>query len=174
MDGPQAGLSPDPNAANIPWGRGRLHRSVSTLLMSSRASGSTRHSLERVSLVWRCSIPVLAPSLPGYLSFMGGAVLNSLNLMLLQFSGVVVEIAAPSAEPREGQPLSIQNAAGGAAGALKVGDRVMGVTRFGAFADHIVLPAHQLRPLPESWDYSEGAAFLVQVPALPPRPVHHL
>jgi alcohol dehydrogenase len=39
----------------------------------------------------------------------------------------------------------------------------MGVTRFGAYTTHLNIDARYVFPLPESWTYQEGAAFLVQV-----------
>lgn len=79
-----------------------------------------------------------------------------------QFSGVVEEIAGDGAPDRAGQKDAVTETALAALPGLKVGDRVMGVTRFGAFADQVVLPAHQAKPLPEGWDFAQGAAFLVQ------------
>lgn len=46
---------------------------------------------------------------------------------------------------------------------LKEGDRVMGVTRFGAYASHLNIDARYLVPLPEGWSFAEGASYLVQV-----------
>ncbi len=46
---------------------------------------------------------------------------------------------------------------------LKIGDRVMGVTRFGAYTTHITTDYRYLIPVPESWTMAEGAAYLVQV-----------
>ena len=46
---------------------------------------------------------------------------------------------------------------------LKVGDKVMGVTRFGAYATHLNIDARYLIPLPEGWSFAEGASYLVQV-----------
>ena len=43
-----------------------------------------------------------------------------------------------------------------------VGDRVMCVVRFGAFADEINCPVTQMRKLPRGWSFEEGASFLVQ------------
>ncbi|CAL6359900.1 unnamed protein product [Bathycoccus prasinos] len=40
--------------------------------------------------------------------------------------------------------------------------RVMGVTRFGAFASVVDVPRHQVRVIPDAWSFSEGAAFIVQ------------
>ena len=45
---------------------------------------------------------------------------------------------------------------------VEVGDRVMCVTRFGAFADHVEVPVAQVQPLPTPWSFEEGASFLVQ------------
>lgn len=45
----------------------------------------------------------------------------------------------------------------------KVGQKVMGVTRFGAYADHLNIDKRYISILPENWSYSEGAAFQVQV-----------
>lgn len=45
----------------------------------------------------------------------------------------------------------------------KVGDKVMGVTRFGAYTSHLHIDARYVFALPHQWSYAEGAAFLVQV-----------
>lgn len=42
------------------------------------------------------------------------------------------------------------------------GDRVMGVTRFGGYVDSIDVDAEQLQPLPDAWNFDQGAAYLVQ------------
>ncbi|TGK18025.1 zinc-binding dehydrogenase [Leptospira fluminis] len=41
-------------------------------------------------------------------------------------------------------------------------DRVMGVTRFGAYADHLNIDQRYVYKLPPKWSYEEGAGFLVQ------------
>lgn len=46
---------------------------------------------------------------------------------------------------------------------VKVGDRIMGVTRFGAYTTHLNIDARYAIPLPTDWDFSTGAAYLVQV-----------
>eukprot|EP00775_Hariotina_reticulata_P012082 gene12082-12222_t len=43
-----------------------------------------------------------------------------------------------------------------------VGDRVLGVLRFGAFASHVSIPATYLRPVPDSWSYQQAASYPVQ------------
>jgi NADPH:quinone reductase-like Zn-dependent oxidoreductase len=42
-----------------------------------------------------------------------------------------------------------------------VGDRVFGVTRFGAYTTVINCPVEHIWPLPETWDFEKGAAFPV-------------
>ena len=59
----------------------------------------------------------------------------------LEFSGTVLKVGKSVTAHREG-------------------DRVMGVTRFGAFTTHLVCKAAFLRPLPAGWGFEEGAAFL--------------
>ena len=44
---------------------------------------------------------------------------------------------------------------------FSVGDRVMGGSRFGGYAELAVTGAGELVPLPEDWSYEEGAAFPV-------------
>ncbi|MFM7401985.1 MAG: zinc-binding dehydrogenase [Bacteroidota bacterium] len=45
---------------------------------------------------------------------------------------------------------------------LKPGDRVMGVTRFGAYTTHLNIDARYAIPLPQDWNFEQGAAYLVQ------------
>ena len=47
--------------------------------------------------------------------------------------------------------------------ALKPGDKVMGVTRFGGYTTHLNMDEGHLMPLPEGWSFEEGAAYPVQV-----------
>lgn len=44
---------------------------------------------------------------------------------------------------------------------IREGDPVMGVTRFGGYSDHLNVDKHYVIPLPEGWNYKDGAAFLV-------------
>jgi alcohol dehydrogenase len=44
----------------------------------------------------------------------------------------------------------------------KPGDRVFGVTRFGAYATHLNIDARYVMPLPADWDFATGAAYPVQ------------
>jgi alcohol dehydrogenase len=45
----------------------------------------------------------------------------------------------------------------------QIGDKVMGVTRFGAYTTYLNIDARYVFPLPQTWSFEEGAAFLVQV-----------
>lgn len=45
---------------------------------------------------------------------------------------------------------------------FKLGDRVMGSVRFGAYASVVDVAADRLQPLPAGWSFAEGAAFFVQ------------
>jgi alcohol dehydrogenase len=45
---------------------------------------------------------------------------------------------------------------------LEIGDRVMGVTRFGAYTSHINIDEDYASKIPENWTFEEGASFLVQ------------
>ncbi len=45
---------------------------------------------------------------------------------------------------------------------FKKGDAVIGVTRFGAYASHILHSEDYLNPLPEGWNFEEGASYPVQ------------
>ena len=44
----------------------------------------------------------------------------------------------------------------------QVGDKVMGVTRFGGYVSHLNLPQRYVVSLPAGWSFEEGAGFLVQ------------
>jgi len=45
---------------------------------------------------------------------------------------------------------------------FKVGDKVMGVTRFGAYTSYVTIEESYITPLPEDWSFEEGAGYLVQ------------
>lgn len=47
--------------------------------------------------------------------------------------------------------------------AFNVGDRVMGVTRFGGYTTHLNMDEGHILPLADDWSFEEGAAYLVQV-----------
>ncbi len=52
---------------------------------------------------------------------------------------------------------------GPAAKTYKVGDKIMGVTRFGGYTSHLNMDEGHIMPLPDGWTFEEGAAYLVQV-----------
>ncbi|MCG8309153.1 MAG: zinc-binding dehydrogenase [Cytophagales bacterium] len=62
----------------------------------------------------------------------------------LEFSGKVVKI-------------------GGEVKTHTIGQSVMGVTRFGGYTTHLNIDPRYVMPLPETWNFEEGAAYLVQV-----------
>jgi NADPH:quinone reductase-like Zn-dependent oxidoreductase len=45
---------------------------------------------------------------------------------------------------------------------FKIGQKIIGVTRFGGYDSHIVADPYYLMPLPSGWTYEQGAAFPVQ------------
>lgn len=61
----------------------------------------------------------------------------------LEFSGVVIDKGRDVSE-------------------FMIGDKVIGVTKFGAFATHINLDKNYLIKLPYNWSFEEGASFVVQ------------
>ena len=103
----------------------------------------------------------------------------------LEFAGVIEAMGPPArgqpgASPPEhggrassnaaGEP-GLENSAAGiaadrreaaAAGTLRTGMRVVGLTRFGGYATALNADVRFLRPLPEAWSFEEGAAFPVQ------------
>ncbi len=56
----------------------------------------------------------------------------------------------------------VVDAVGPGVTAVAVGDAVMGLTRFGAYASRVTLDARYLRRRPPSWTPAQGAAFPVQ------------
>ncbi len=46
---------------------------------------------------------------------------------------------------------------------LRVGDKIMGITRFGAYATALNIDARYVVGLPDHWELEHGAAYLVQV-----------
>ncbi len=71
----------------------------------------------------------------------------------LELAGIV-DAVGPAASPSE---------MGGSSGqGLRVGDRVVGLTRFGAYATAVNLDIRYLFPTPGEWSFAEAAAFPVQ------------
>ncbi|MCC5921188.1 MAG: zinc-binding dehydrogenase [Cyclobacteriaceae bacterium] len=61
----------------------------------------------------------------------------------LEYAGVVVQV-------------------GDGVSRFRVGDRIMGVTRFGAYTTHLNIAQEYVYPLPQNWSFAQGAAFPVQ------------
>lgn len=66
----------------------------------------------------------------------------------LEFAGVIDAIGGRAADE--------------ASSKFAAGDRVFGVSRFGAYATHVNVPLRLLEPTPEGWSSAEAAAFPVQ------------
>ncbi|MFC2102800.1 zinc-binding dehydrogenase [Bacteroidota bacterium] len=45
---------------------------------------------------------------------------------------------------------------------FKVGDRIMGVTKFGAYASRLNIDHRYITKLPDDWSFEEGASYIVQ------------
>lgn len=71
----------------------------------------------------------------------------------LELAGVVEALGATASPPGLG---------GEPPHALHPGDRVIGLTRFGAYATAVNLDVRYLRPIPPEWSVAEAAAFPVQ------------
>lgn len=69
----------------------------------------------------------------------------------LEFAGVVEEVGGPAGGGSPREPSQ-----------LRPGDAVFGVTRFGAYATALNVPASQLAPAPGGWSMAQAAAFPVQ------------
>jgi alcohol dehydrogenase len=60
----------------------------------------------------------------------------------LEFSGVIVE-------------------KGNTVNDFQIGDRVMGVSKFGSYATHVNIDHRYVRKIPNDWTFDEGASFIV-------------
>ncbi|WEK31203.1 MAG: NADPH:quinone oxidoreductase family protein [Candidatus Pseudomonas phytovorans] len=58
-----------------------------------------------------------------------------------------------------GEAAGVVTAVGEKAGAFKVGDRVMALTGWGAFAEQVAVPFYNVLPIPASMDFTTAAAF---------------
>lgn len=97
-----------------------------------------------------------------------GEVLVRVKSIGLNFADVFAILGLYSATPKgkfvPGLEYSgVVEATGNAVSEFKAGDRVMGVTRFGAYSSFISTSPEYLLPIPQSWNFEEGASFLVQV-----------
>lgn len=58
-----------------------------------------------------------------------------------------------------GESAGVISAVGEKVSHLKVGDRVMALTGWGSFAEHVAVPAYNVLPMPETMDFTTAAAF---------------
>ncbi|MFJ2984266.1 MULTISPECIES: NADPH:quinone oxidoreductase family protein [unclassified Pseudomonas] len=58
-----------------------------------------------------------------------------------------------------GEAAGLVSAVGERAGAFRVGDRVMALTGWGAFAEQVAVPFYNVMPIPETMDFTTAAAF---------------
>lgn len=58
-----------------------------------------------------------------------------------------------------GEAAGVVAAVGDKAGAFKVGDRVMALTGWGAFAEQVAVPFYNVLPIPAGMDFTTAAAF---------------
>ena len=82
----------------------------------------------------------------------------------LEFAGVIEAIGPArgkmsSAGSQSGKKSAKKTGKKKTAKTWKVGDRIMGVTRFGGYASRINVDTRYLRPLPRGWDFAQGAAL---------------
>lgn len=80
--------------------------------------------------------------------------INPLSPEGLEFSGIVTAVGPQSTQSTDGSST--------APAPLAIGDRVLGVTRFGAYASAINLRFDYVRRVPDSWSLEEAAAYPVQ------------
>ena len=97
-----------------------------------------------------------------------GEVLVDVKALGLNFADIFAIFGLYSATPKgsfiPGLEFSgIVRATGEGVDQLKEGQRVMGVSRFGAYTTVISTKQEYLIPLPDEWTMEEGAAYLVQV-----------
>lgn len=96
-----------------------------------------------------------------------GEICIKIRAIGLNFADVFAILGLYKAAPKEpfvpgleyaGEVIAIGNAVTH----FKPGDRVMGISRFGAYADHITIDARYVVHCPDHWDFATGAAYLVQ------------
>ncbi len=96
-----------------------------------------------------------------------GEVQVAVKTIGLNFADIFAVLGLYSATPKGAFVPGLEYAGeiigvGEGVGNLTVGQKVMGVTRFGGYATHLNIDARYAIPLPENWSFEEGAAFLVQ------------
>ncbi|HEY3496567.1 MAG TPA: medium chain dehydrogenase/reductase family protein [Polyangiaceae bacterium] len=98
-----------------------------------------------------------------------GEVLVEVRAAGVNFADLVVRMGLyGSAKKYVGWPITpgfeisgVVTRAGANVSALRTGDRVLGLTRFGGYVSHICLPEVQVVRMPDALDFAEAAAFPV-------------
>lgn len=80
----------------------------------------------------------------------------------LNFADIFALQGLYSATPNESFIPGLEFAGEVLEGPMAKGTRVLGVTRFGAYTDHVVIDQEYLMQLPDGWDFADGAATPVQ------------
>lgn len=85
----------------------------------------------------------------------------------LNFADVSVALGLYSATPKGVftpglEYAGIIAAAGSEVTNVKVGDKIMGITRFGGYSTALNIDSRYVVPLPDGWTLEEGASYLVQ------------
>ena len=70
----------------------------------------------------------------------------------LEYAGTIQAVGPALPGPRKGARKT----------GWKIGDRIMGVTRFGGYTDYINIDRRYVWPLPERWNFNQGAAYPAQ------------
>lgn len=94
-------------------------------------------------------------------------VLVEVHAIGLNFADIFAMMGLYSATPQDSfvpglEYSGIVRAVGSNVQHIHVGQRVMGVIRFGAYATHLTIDERYVVPLPTDWSFEEGAAFIVQ------------
>lgn len=97
-----------------------------------------------------------------------GEVQVNVHALGLNFADIFTLLGLYKAAPKEDFIPGLEYAGtiaktGAGVTGLQPGDRVMGISRFGAWVSDINIDARYIVPLTAEWSYQEGAAFLVQV-----------
>jgi NADPH:quinone reductase-like Zn-dependent oxidoreductase len=94
-------------------------------------------------------------------------VLVEVRAIGLNFADIFAIMGLYSATPKGSfvpglEYAGVVRAVGNAVQHLRVGERVMGVIRFGGYTTHLLIDANYVQTLPDDWSFEEGASFLVQ------------
>jgi hypothetical protein len=77
---------------------------------------------------------------------------------------IATELKIPKYRYRKMHSLTQVTQIGPDCSEYKVGDRVMGCARFGAYTTHITVNTQYIRPLPANWTFAQGLALRISTP----------